>query len=220
MDKKVVKNPYYGKNSKGRNLTVRIITKIVSFLARIIYRPTYHNLQYIPLQESYMLFSNHHSILDPILLHLGMPKFIYWVAKEELFSNPILKFFLKKLEVISLNRDVVDLTAMRLIIGHLKTGNIVGLFPQGKRVDSNKYEATIPQAGVASICTRYGTTILPCYSPGPYKVFRRNHFYFGPPFCLNPKFSNSKKSEKNQDLAIEIVRQCYQIVGRPYFAKR
>lgn len=90
---KVVKNPYYGKNSKGRNLTVRIITKIVSFLARIIYRPTYHNLQYIPLQESYMLFSNHHSILDPILLHLGMPKFIYWVAKEELFSNPILKFF-------------------------------------------------------------------------------------------------------------------------------
>ncbi|MGB4610116.1 MAG: lysophospholipid acyltransferase family protein [Saccharofermentanales bacterium] len=220
MNKKVTKNPYYGKNSKGRNLTVRIITKIVRFLAKIIYRPVYHNLQYIPLQENYMLFGNHHSLLDPVLIHLGMPEFIYWVAKEELFKIPILKFFLKKLEVISLNRDEVDLTAMRQIISHLKSGNIVGLFPQGKRVDKDKYEEIIPQAGVASICTRYNATILPCYCSGPYKIFRKNHFYFGAPFCLNPNFANSKKSEKNQDLVIEIVRQCYQIVGLPYFTER
>ena len=214
------KNPYYGKNSRGKNLTVRILTKIISFLAKIIYRPTYHNLQYIPLAESYMLFSNHHSILDPVLIHLGMPKYVYWVAKMELFRNPILRFFLNKIEVISLNRDKVDLTAMRQIIGHLKSGNIVGLFPQVKRVDRNNIESIIPQAGVASICTRYHTTILPCYSSGPYRVFRKNHFYFGAPFCLNPNFNNLKKSEKNQDLVIEIVRQCYKIADIPYFTNR
>ncbi|HHU54138.1 MAG TPA: 1-acyl-sn-glycerol-3-phosphate acyltransferase [Clostridiaceae bacterium] len=220
MSKKMTRNPYYGKNSKNRNLTVRIITKIVSFLAGIIYRPVYHNIHYIPLKESYMLFSNHHSILDPVLIHLGMPDFIYWVAKEELFKNPILKFFLNKLEVISLNRDEVDLTAMRQIINHLKSGNNVGLFPQGKRVDKDKYEKVMPQAGVASICTRYKTTILPCYCSGPYKAFRKNHFYFGAPFCLNPKFDNSNKSEKNQELVIEIIRQCYQIIGLSYFPEK
>ncbi|NLJ70441.1 MAG: 1-acyl-sn-glycerol-3-phosphate acyltransferase [Clostridiaceae bacterium] len=217
MSNKITKNPYYGKNSKGRNLTVRIITKIVGFLAKLIFRPTYHNIHYIPLNENYMLFSNHHSLLDPVLIHLGMPKYVYWVAKEELFNVPILKFFLKKIEVISLNRDEVDLTAMRQIVSCIKTGNIIGLFPQGKRVDREKYEEVIPQAGVASICTRFNMTILPCYSSGPYKAFRRNHFYFGAPFCLNPKFNNSKKSERNQDLVIEIVRRCYQIVDLPYF---
>ncbi|NLM19061.1 MAG: 1-acyl-sn-glycerol-3-phosphate acyltransferase [Clostridiaceae bacterium] len=219
MDKKLTKNPYYGKNSKGKNFTVRILTKIVCFLAKIIYRPVYHNLYYIPQQESYLLFSNHHSLLDPILIHIGMPEYIYWVAKEELFSNPILKYILKKIGAISLNRNEVDLSAMRQIISHLKAGNIVGLFPQGKRVDKDEYEAIIPQAGVASICTHFDATILPCYSSGPYKAFRRNHFYFGAPFCLNPKSDSLKKSEKNQNLAIEIVRQCYQIVGLPYFTK-
>lgn len=209
-------NKYYGKSARGKSFFVRFITKLVAIIARILYRPVYYNLEYIPLNQSYMLLGNHHSVLDPVLIHVGMPNFVNWVAKEELLNVPIISGILKRFDAIPLDRGEVDLAAMRKIIQYLQEEKIIGIFPQGGRVDWKNYEQVAPQSGVASISTRYKTTILPFYCDGPYKIFRKNKLYFGAPYCLNPNFGNNNKSKKNQELALEIMRQSYKIVNKPY----
>lgn len=207
---------YYGVSTKQKSFFVRFLTGLVGLLIRFLYRPQYHNLQYIPRNTGYMLMANHVSLLDPVLIHLNIPDYVYWVSKKELFRTKLMKHIFNKLEMIPLDRDQLDIKAMKMIRQHIKDGQIVGLFPQGTRVDPGNYLDYLPQAGVSAICTKYKVTILPVYLDGPYQVFRKNHIYIGAPFCLNPGLSFANKKEKNQLLSNEIMRNCYALVGKAY----
>ncbi|MDI9489913.1 MAG: 1-acyl-sn-glycerol-3-phosphate acyltransferase [Clostridiaceae bacterium] len=216
MQQKKQKNIYYAANAKSKPLLTRFITKFVGLIARVLYRPKYHNQKYIPLEQSYMLLGNHHSLLDPVLIHLGIPDYVHWVAKEELFKIPVLSRILEKLEIIPLHRGRVDLSAMRRIIKCLQEEKIIGIFPQGGRVDWENYQSIMPQAGVASIVNRYQAVIVPFYCQTPYKIFRKNHVYFGAPYCLNPSLNFKDKKAMNQEMAIELLRQSYSIADVSY----
>lgn len=216
MTNKEKKHNYYGAARKNQSFFVRFLFSLVGFLARILYRPTYHNLHYIPRDTHYMLLGNHISLLDPVVLHLIIPDYVHWVAKEEFFKNKVLAFLFDQLKVVSLNRDRVDIQAMRKIKSHIQNEEIVGIFPQGTRVDPIDYEEILPQAGVASICMKYDCTILPFYVDAPFKLFRKSHIYFGAPFCLNSSLKIDSKKEKRQLLANEIMRRSYSLVDKTY----
>ncbi len=216
MSKKISNYRYYGISVKQKSFFVRFAAFLAAPLMRFLYRPQYHNSHYIPQNAGYMLMGNHVSFLDPVLVHLTVPDYVYWVSKKELFQTKFLRNIFRKLEMIPLDRDQVDINAMKTIRNHIKEGNVIGLFPQGTRVDPENYLDYLPQAGVSAICTKYKMMILPVYLDGPYRLFRKNHIYFGAPFCLNPNISASNKQEKNQLLSNEIMRRCYALVGKAY----
>ncbi|NLJ94931.1 MAG: 1-acyl-sn-glycerol-3-phosphate acyltransferase [Clostridiaceae bacterium] len=212
---------YYTKSASEASFLIKVLIYIVAFLAKILFWPVYHNTHYIPkkeeLNESYFVMGNHSSLLDPVLLHLIIPDYVHWVAKKELFNIKILDKILEQARAIPLDRENVDINAMKMIRKLNSENKVIGLFPQGTRVDSDNYQEKLPEAGVASICTRYNVTILPVFCDGPYKLFRKNHFYFSAPFCLNPNIKAENKQERNQILTNEIVRRSYNIVGKSYF---
>lgn len=219
MNKENKEYKYFGASRKGQGLFLRFIYSLVGIFVRVFYRPRFHNLHYIPREHSYMLLGNHVSLLDPVILHLIVPDRIYWVAKAEFFENKLLAFVFNKLNVISLNRNGVDIPAMRQIRKHILNKEIVGIFPQGTRVDPDNYEEILPQAGVASLCMKYNCMIVPFYVDAPFKIFRKSHVYFGAPYCLNSKFKMDSVKEKKQLLAIEIMRRSYDLVKKPYLAE-
>ena len=214
---------YYAKSADTNEISrgTRIFITVAAFLLKILFRPVYHNLHYIPdkneLGEGYFITANHYSNFDPVLLHITIPDYVYWVSKKELFQNKFLAKLFTSLKMIPLDREHTDINAIKTIISYVKENKIIGIFPQGTKVKKNNYEEILPKAGVASICMRYKSTILPVYCDSPYKIFRKNHFYFGAPYCLNPNFKAENRTEQHQILVNEMLRRSYHIVGLSYF---
>ena len=79
----------------------------------------------------FLLASNHISHFDPFLISLPVRRKIDWMTMAEFFSPPPLGFFLRSIDAFPAERDRADLKTIRTAIDRLKTGRIVGLFPEG-----------------------------------------------------------------------------------------
>lgn len=147
----------------------------IGFFIRIIYPFEVVNMPSIE-DKSYVLVANHKSYLDPLVLSVLFPRKIRWMAKKELFETPVIKYIMKGVDAISVDRDSGDakstLQAMRVIKG----GEVLGIFPEGTRVKTVDYKSA--KSGTALLAARTGTDVIPVYIEGEYKPFRKRRYIF------------------------------------------
>ena len=85
-----------------------------------------------------ILAMNHQSYLDPPLAGITCDRPIYFLARRTLLDVPILGWVLPKVNVIAVNQDGVDRSAIKALIRVLQAGNGVLVFPEGSRtLDGN-----------------------------------------------------------------------------------
>lgn len=115
-----------------------------------------HNL---PPAGGMIIAANHNSAWDPILLACAIDREIYYMGKEELFKQPIGDWFFTALHAFPVRRGAVDRKAIRKAIDILKSGLVLGIFPEGTRVeDGQKVEA---QSGVALLALKAQVPVVP-----------------------------------------------------------
>ena len=115
-------NPYYW---IGYHLS-RLIGRLF-FRLRIIHRERI--IQTGPV----ILAMNHQSYLDPPLAGVTCDRAIYFLAKRTLIDVPVLGWLLPKLNVIPVNQEGIDRSALKALIRVLKSGNAALVFPEGAR---------------------------------------------------------------------------------------
>lgn len=130
-----------------------------TILLKGIFRVKIINGERAPKDGKYIIAPNHASNFDPPLVGLAFPRPTYFMAKEELFKNPILRFFVKSLGAFPVGRGRTDQTAIKKAISILKNDDLLGVFPQGTR----RKEGRIGRLhdGVASLAMRTGAPIIP-----------------------------------------------------------
>src|SRR5260370_33505697 len=85
-----------------------------------------------------ILAMNHQSYLDPPLAGSTCDRAIYFLARRTLLDVPLLGWVLPKLNVIPVNQEGVDRSAIKAVIGILQAGNGALIFPEGSRtLDGN-----------------------------------------------------------------------------------
>ena len=85
-----------------------------------------------------ILAMNHQSYLDPLLAGITSDRAIYFLARRTLLDAPTLGWLLPKLNVIPVNQEGVDRSAIKAVIRILNAGNAVLIFPEGSRtLDGN-----------------------------------------------------------------------------------
>lgn len=94
--------------------------------------------QKIPPQGGMIIAANHRSYLDPIVLALLVPRRMNFVAKEELFQNPLFGCLISRLGAFPLKRGRLDKGAYKKALQILKRGRILALFPEGTRSRSGR----------------------------------------------------------------------------------
>lgn len=115
----------------------------------------------IPEEGALLVCPNHISNWDPVLLAAVIDRQIRFMAKESLFKIPAFGWFLKTLGVFPVKRGEADPSAIKTAIKHLRDGNAVGIFPQGKRyIGIEPAESEVKQ-GVGMISYRTQSDILP-----------------------------------------------------------
>jgi 1-acyl-sn-glycerol-3-phosphate acyltransferase len=84
----------------------------------------------------FVMAANHHSFLDPPLVGAVYGARARFVALLDLYGNHrSLDWALDGFEVITVRRGTIPLRAMRECLTHLSQGGVIGMFPEGIRVD-------------------------------------------------------------------------------------
>src|SRR5947199_6983004 len=95
-----------------------------------------------------ILAMNHQSYLDPPLAGITCDRAIYFLARRTLLDVPLLGWFLPKLNVIPVNQESVDRSAIRAVIRVLQAGNGVLVFPEGSRTLDGNLQPAEPGLGL------------------------------------------------------------------------
>ncbi|HEY7001685.1 MAG TPA: lysophospholipid acyltransferase family protein [Candidatus Udaeobacter sp.] len=114
----------------------------VFFRFRIIHRE--RMLQTGPV----ILAMNHQSYLDPPLAGTSCDRAVYFLARRTLLDVPPLGWLLPKLNVIPVNQEGIDRSALKSLIRVLKAGNAALVFPEGSRTLDGNLQPAEPGLGL------------------------------------------------------------------------
>ena len=132
-------------------------------------------------EEGLIVCPNHISFFDPLFLAITLPRPLTFMAKEELFSRPIIGPLVKGCDVIPLSRNGGDAAKLRLAVRELKAGKVFSVFPQGTRLRYPLKKEDF-KGGAGMMATLSGAKILPVgiYAKN-FKVrpFRKTYIVFG-----------------------------------------
>jgi 1-acyl-sn-glycerol-3-phosphate acyltransferase len=95
-----------------------------------------------------ILAMNHQSYLDPPLAGITCDRAIYFLARRTLLNVPLLGWILPKLNVIPVNQEGVDRSAIKAVIRVLQAGNGVLIFPEGSRTLDGNLQPAEPGLGL------------------------------------------------------------------------
>lgn len=100
---------------------------------KFIYRLEVHGLENVPKDNEYIVCANHLSTLDPPMLAGIMPRRVSFMAKQELFDIPFLRWWLDWLGTFAVNRESLSPSTIKTVMEIKKSKWVFGIFPQGTR---------------------------------------------------------------------------------------
>ncbi|GAB4174108.1 MAG: lysophospholipid acyltransferase family protein [Terrimicrobiaceae bacterium] len=119
-----------------------------------------------------ILAVNHASYFDPPLAGICSRRAVYYLARRNLLEWPFFGPLFPAMNVIPVDRDGNDLTALREVIRKIKQGNGVVLFPEGTRSrDGGLGEA---RGGIGLVIAKTGAPVLPMRIFGSFEAFPRD----------------------------------------------
>ena len=149
-----------------------------------LYRFEVLGLENFPKEGGVLLCSNHIHALDPPVVGMTAPRTVHFMAKEELFKLPVLGPILPKVNAFPVKRGMTDREALRTALKVLKSGEVVGLFPEGTRSTDGILKKGLSGAGFFAL--RGNADVVPCAIIGPYKMFRKVQIVYGKPILMEP----------------------------------
>ncbi|KRN22254.1 acyltransferase family protein [Lacticaseibacillus camelliae DSM 22697 = JCM 13995] len=144
----------------------------------------YENKQALP-DGPYVLVGPHRTWWDPLFFALaGSPRKYSFMAKEELFKNPILRWILDHANAFPVNRANPGPSTIKIPVRTLKEGKLaVMIFPSGSRYSQQLKGGAVLIAKLAKV------PIVPAVYQGPVKfshIFLRKRITvrFGDPITV------------------------------------
>jgi 1-acyl-sn-glycerol-3-phosphate acyltransferase len=113
--------------------------------------------QRVPQTGGVVMAANHVGWLDGPLLAICSPRPVHALTKQEMFGGP-LGWFLLAAGQIPLDRENVDLRAIRAAVRAIEDGLAVGVFPEGARGAGNMVS---PRSGAAYLALVTGAPVVP-----------------------------------------------------------
>lgn len=143
-----------------RKLFQFIVTHILYMIRfKLVYRLEVEGKENIPDNNEFIVASNHLSTLDPPLVCSVLNRPIAYMAKKELFENPIMRWWLNWLGAFPVDREHLGVSTIKTVLKIKKTDWALGIFPQGTRQTPG--EISNITKGFASLAKTTKCGILP-----------------------------------------------------------
>ncbi len=167
-------------------------------LQGVFHPPVITGLENIPEEGPAIICANHISSRDPLMLASCERRPIAFMGKSELFTVKPLAWLLRKIGCFPVARGEADLSSVRTALNVLRSGDLLGIFPQGHRRTKKMTGEPPMQTGIAMIALRSSSPVIPIRIEGSWKLFTRVYVTVGKPIT----FPDVKRVDKQ---AIEEV---------------
>ncbi|MCX8132144.1 MAG: 1-acyl-sn-glycerol-3-phosphate acyltransferase [Clostridia bacterium] len=188
-----------------------IVRLIVRLIFCILYRVEIKGRENIPLKGGAVLCANHAGELDMFFIGYRIKRLIRWMAKEELFRNPVVGFLIRRLGAFPVKRGTGDVGAIKTAFKLLDDNHILGMFIEGTRTKRNTGRVAKPNPGAAMFAIKKHVPVIPVSVEGDYKPFSKIKIVFGKPYYLdadkNIKYSNDELKEFSKSIIERVYAQ-------------
>jgi cytidylate kinase len=127
-------------------------------------------LERIPRKGPLIVACNHISFWDPPLVGAHLPREMHFIAKAELFHNPLFGALIRSYNSIPIQRGAQARAGLRGAEEVLSSGGAVLIFPEGTRNKSG--ELMPPRAGVGRLSAVTRTPVAPACITGSNQIRR------------------------------------------------
>jgi len=146
--------------SQGVNLLVYRVSRFaLGLLALPYWRLSRKGRDHIPADGPVIIAANHRSFLDPFIIGLTCRRPIYYVAKQELFENRLLAWYINVLGAFPVRRGEADAEMVATAKAILARGDTLVIFPEGTRTRPGSLGR--PKRGVGRLVLETGAPVVP-----------------------------------------------------------
>jgi len=150
----------------------RISRWIIRRLLRLFFGFTVVGRHHEPQTGPVIVVSNHLSDLDALVIGSALRRPVSYMAKEELFTPPLLRWWVTACGAFPVRRGAPDRRAFRTALEVLRRGGVLVMFPEGTRGRDRTLRP--PEPGAAMLALRTGAPLLPAAILGTDLVFPRD----------------------------------------------
>jgi 1-acyl-sn-glycerol-3-phosphate acyltransferase len=136
--------------------------RVVRFVCRIILLlrgMKFSGREKVPVTGGMIIVANHMSGWDVVAVACALKRQVYFMAKEEFFTRPIIKTVFKWLRAFPVKRGAPDMKAIKRALELLRAGEVVGIFPEGHRGKADEEQE--PMSGMIFLMEKAGVPLVP-----------------------------------------------------------
>ena len=203
---------HFDYNKKDDRGFYKIAVPLIKAYANAQFKLNCIGQENIPKEKRRLIVAcNHISFADPAVIISFFPYSIHFIAKSELFENPVTAFFLSNLNAFPVRRGLSDRSAIKYACDILNQDKILGIFPEGRRVRSAIPEKA--KRGVAFIAKRTGADVLPAslyIDPEEDVLRQRVTLRFGRVLKNSELFADEKDLDKVADCIMNNIEKLWE----------
>jgi 1-acyl-sn-glycerol-3-phosphate acyltransferase len=154
---------------QSMNIYYNIGYTLSRWLATVFYSYRSVGTENIPPEGPVILAANHTSFFDPPLVGIASKRAMWFLARKSLLDWPLLGPIFPLINVIPVDRDGNDRSALKNIIHLLAEGEGVVLFPEGTRSRDGKLQKAQP--GLGMIVAKSLAPVVPARVFGAFEAF-------------------------------------------------
>ena len=163
------------KNHFIQKLIYQLVSKLFVFpIYKFLFKGQLIGRDNIPQKDSFIMVSNHGSLLDPPLLGHALGRNISFMAKAELFKIPFLGFIIKACGAYPVKRGIADKNTIKTACKKLSSDNSIGIFIDGTRQKNGRVNK--PKQGAALLAFKNQKLLLPVAIVNSHRLIRFKFF--------------------------------------------
>ena len=163
------------KNDVFQKLIYQLVSKLLVFpIYKFVFRGCLIGRENIPQKDSFIVVSNHGSLLDPPLLGHALGRNISFMAKAELFKIPFLGFVIKACGAYPVKRGIADKNTIKTACNKLSKNNSIGIFIDGTRQKNGRVNK--PKQGAALLAFKNQKLLLPVAIVNSHRLIKFKFF--------------------------------------------
>lgn len=162
--------------SKLKHWYIRNMSDFVRFLLVRVRIASVVGKENLPKDTNYVVYGNHKSNMDPLIVVSALRTPMGFAAKSSLFKYPILSGWMRGFGCININRDNDRDAIKEIILGVklIKEGLSMGIFPEGGIKSRETTLMMQVRPGAYKLATKTGVPIVPIAIIGA-RYIRFNH---------------------------------------------
>jgi 1-acyl-sn-glycerol-3-phosphate acyltransferase len=122
------------------------------------------------IEEGGCIFAmNHESYIDPPLAGIACKRELFYLARKSLLKWPIMGQIFPHMNVIPVDQERADMSALKTVIKHIRAGEATVIFPEGSRTPDGSLQPAQP--GLGLVIAKTLAPVVPMRIFGAHKAF-------------------------------------------------